>query len=112
MVNHLLPCILANLPVETCSRGFLLRKAMKCTETPDEVGGVEGDNRTGRKTILQNSLGAVVVYVAEGGQEDDLVGDVKIGVTGGEVFVLENDGRRHRQLNDAQIGFAQALAVG
>ena len=60
---------------------------------------------------MQNGLGAGVVCVAEGGQEDDLVADVKIGVARWEAFVLENDRRRHRQLNDAQGGFAQALAV-
>ena len=41
-----------------------------------------------------------IVRVVEGGNEDDRVRDVEVGIAGGQALAFEVDGRRHRQRDD------------
>ncbi len=41
-----------------------------------------------------------VVAVVEGGDEDEIVGDVEVGVAGGQALAFEDDGRGHGEFDD------------
>ena len=43
--------------------------------------------------------GVAVVCVVEGGDEDERVGDVEVGVAGGEALAFEDDGCGHGELD-------------
>ena len=51
-----------------------------------------------------------VVGVVEGGYEDQVVGDVEVGVAGGEALAFEEDGGGHREVEDLE-GLAGVGAV-
>ena len=46
--------------------------------------------------------GVAVVAVVEGGDEDERVGDVEVGVAGGEALAFEDYGRRHGEFDDLE----------
>jgi len=74
-------------------------------ETPDQVDGVDADDLAGGEAGGDDVEGAAVVGVVEGGDEDERVGDVEVGVAGGEALALEDDGRGHGEFDDLE-GFA------
>ena len=65
--------------------------------------------------------GVAVVGVVEGGDEDEAVGDVEVGVAGGEALALEDYGRGHGEFDDVEgsvfilagaiAGLAEAVEV-
>ena len=82
---------------------------MKGSEAPDEVYGVDSDDLASGETLGEEVEGVAVVGVVEGGDEDDGVGDVEVGVAGGEALVFEEDGFGHGEFADVE-GLAVEVA--
>ena len=83
---------------------------MEGAEAPDEVYGVDADDFAGGEAGGDDVEGAAVVGVVEGGDEDERVGDVEVGVAGGEALAIEDDGRGHGEFDDLE-GLARADAL-
>ena len=84
---------------------------MEGAEAPDEIGRVDaGDGAVG-ETGGDSGEGDAVVGVVEGGHEDERVGDVEVGVGGGEALPVEDDGRGHGEGAEGE-GLAVAVAGG
>jgi hypothetical protein len=87
---------------------------MQGAETPDEVYGVDADDFAAGETGSDGVERDAVVGVVEGGDEDEGVGDVEVGVAGRETLAFEEHGRGHRELDDLEglgFGFGVAGAV-
>src|SRR5579859_5188151 len=76
---------------------------MEGAEAPDEIDAVHADDIAAGENLGQNVEGEAVVAVVEGGHEDDAVGEVEIGVAGGDALIAEDDGARHGQLDDGEL---------
>ena len=93
------------------SCGLLLGHAVERAEAPDEVGAVDaGDGAVG-EAVGEGVEGDAVVGVVEGGDEDEVVGDVEVGVAGGEALAFEDDGCGHGEGADFE-GLAVEVAGG
>ena len=56
--------------------------------------------------------GVAVVGVVEGGDEDERVGDVEVGVAGGQALAFEEDGRGHGEFDDLEgLAFVGAVRL-
>src|SRR6185437_2496598 len=64
---------------------------------------MHADDVAPRKNIGEDVECDAVVAVVEGGDEYDAVGDVEIGVAGGDALVAKDDGARHGQLDDGEL---------
>ena len=84
------------------SCGFLLGEAVEGAEAPDEVDGVDADDFAGGEAGGDDVERVAVVCVVEGGDEDERVGDVEVGVAGGEALAFEEDGRGHGEFDDVE----------
>lgn len=80
---------------------------MEAAEAPDDVGGVDADNLAGGETGFEDVGGLVVGDAAVGGEDDFVVGDIEVGVGGGEALVVVKDHVGHGQFDDVGL-----LAVG
>ena len=63
---------------------------------------MDADDLAGGEAVGDDVEGDAVVCVVEGGDEDERVGDVEVGVAGGEALALEEDGRGHGQFDDLE----------
>ena len=84
---------------------------MEGAEAPDEVDGVDTDDLAGGEAGGDDVERAAVVRIIEGGDEDEAVGDVEVGVAGREALTFEDDGRGHGEGDDAE-GLAFVGGVG
>ena len=66
---------------------------------------MDADDLAGGEAGGDDVEGDAVLWVVEGGDEDERVGDVEVGVAGGEALALEDDGRGHGEFDDLE-GFA------
>ena len=76
---------------------------------------MDADDVAGGEAFGDDVEGVAVVAVVEGGDEDEVVGDVEVGVAGGEALTLEDYGRGHGELDDVEglaLTFASAVAGG
>ena len=85
-----------------CSCGLLLGHAVEGAEAPDEVGAVDAGDRAVGEAVGEGVEGDAVVGVVEGGDEDEAVGDVEVGVAGGQALAFEDDGRGHGEGEDLE----------
>ena len=74
-------------------------EAVEGAEAPDEVDGVDADDFAVGEAGGDDVEGVAVVGVVEGGDEDQAVGDVEVGVAGGEALVFEEDRRGHGEFD-------------
>jgi len=72
-------------------------------EAPDEVYGVDADNFAGGEELGEDVEGDAVVGIVERWDEDQSVGDVEVGVAGGEALVAEHDRARQGQLDQREL---------
>ena len=86
------------------SGGFLLGEAVEGAEAPDEVDGVDADDFAVGEAGGDGVEGVAVVGVVEGGDEDEPVGDVEVGVAGGEALAFEEDGCGHGEGERSRSG--------
>lgn len=99
------------------SCGFLLGHAMECAEAPDQVYGVDADDFACGKAGGDDVEGMAVVGVVEGGDQNEVIGDVEVGVACGEALAFEDDGGGHGQFDDVErlalqvTGLAEAVEV-
>ncbi len=89
------------------SRGLLLGHAVKGAEAPDQVYGVDAYDVAGGEAFGDDVEGVAVVAVVEGGDEDEVVGDVEVGVAGGQALALEDYRRGHGKFDDVEGLFLQ-----
>ena len=85
---------------EMAGHGLLLGEAMQCSQAEDQVDAVNTHDLAVREEGGQGIEGDAVVGVIEGGDEDDMVCDVEIGVASRQTLVVEDDGLRHGQGDD------------
>jgi hypothetical protein len=71
-------------------------------QAPDEVDGVDADDFAVGEAAGDDVEGVAVVAVVEGGDEDERVRDVEVGVAGGEALAFEDDGRGHWEFDDLE----------
>jgi len=84
-------------------RGLLLRHAVHCAQAPDEISGIDRDYFAGREELRQRVKGDAIVGTIEDRGEHDAVGDVKVGVAGGEAAAFEDYGLRHGQFDHGEL---------
>ena len=65
---------------------------MEGAQAPDEIDGVDADDFAVGEAAGDGVEGVAVVAVVEGGDEDEIVRDVEVGVAGGEALALEDYG--------------------
>src|ERR1017187_6801706 len=87
---------------------LLLGEAMEGAEAPDEVDGVDADDFAGGKAGGDDVEGVAILRIIEGGDEDERVGDVEVGVAGGEALAGKVDRRGHGKLDDLERLAAKA----
>jgi hypothetical protein len=96
---------------------LLLGHAMDGAEAPDEVAAVNANDFTRGKKPGDGVEGHAVIGIVEGRNQDQIVGDIKIGVAGGEALSAKDHRAGKRQVNDPQLaamevsGSAQAAQV-
>ena len=76
---------------------------------------MDADDVAGGEAFGDDVEGVAVVAVVEGGDEDEVVGDVEVGVAGREALALEDYGRGHGEFDDVEglaLTFASAVASG
>ncbi len=83
--------------------GLLLGHAVEGAEAPDQIDGVDADDIAIREERGEGVEGDAVVWIMEGGHEDEAVGNVEIGVAGGQALAAEDDWPGHRQLGDGVL---------
>src|SRR3984885_818213 len=84
---------------------------MEGAEAPDEVDGVDADDLAVGEAGGDDVEGVAVVAVVEGGDKDEVIGDVEVGVAGGEALAFEDDRGGHGELDDLE-GVAVEVAGG
>ena len=86
--------------------------AVDAAEADDEVGGFDGDDLAVVETFFEDLECVVVLGRAEDGDEEDVVGDIEVGVAGGaasEYFMV--DAVWHGEIDDVE-GMAVLIGHG
>ena len=68
-----------------------MAKAVQRAQSPDQIDRMDSNDLAGREAAGDDVEGVAVVGVVEGGDEDQIVCDVKVGVAGGQALVVEED---------------------
>lgn len=84
---------------------------MERTEAPDEFGGIDTDDAAIWEEFLEDCEGLWVFRALVGWDEDDLIGDIEVSVTGWEALAVVFDPARHGKFDDAE-GIAVQVAEG
>src|SRR5664280_3800133 len=84
------------------SSRLLLRHAVQRAQSPDEVPAINPDNLTIGKYCGEGIECDPIVGIAEYGHKHQLVGDVEIGIAGGQAPSTKVYRSRHWQLHHAQ----------
>src|SRR5437660_1790754 len=84
------------------SKRLLLADAMEGAEAPDQFGGINAQNAAVWKSFLQDGQGLGVVGMTISRDQDNLVGDVKVGVARGKALAAIFNDSRHGQLDNIQ----------
>ena len=88
---------------------------MEGAEAPDQIDAVDADDFAAGEDFSQNVEGYAVVGIVKGGDEDEAIGDVEVGVTGGQTLAAEDDRARHEKLDKRELlagGGARGLKTG
>src|ERR1035438_1137780 len=94
------------------SCGLLLGEAVEGAEAPDEVNGVDADDFACGEAGGDDVEGAAVVRIVEGGDDDERVGDVEVGVAGGQTLAFEDDRCGHGEFDDFErLAFVWSIRV-
>src|SRR5262249_50787902 len=75
--------------------GLLLGHTVDGAEAKDEVATGDADDSAIGEESGEGVERFAVVGVVEGGGQDELVGDVEVGVAGGKTLAVEINGSRH-----------------
>jgi hypothetical protein len=87
----------ANLDILQLIGGFLLGHAVKRSQAPDEVNRVDTYDSAFGEKLAQDTESNAVIRVVESWDEDAVVGDVEVSVTGRQPLSFEYQGSWHRQ---------------
>src|SRR5262249_9168235 len=82
---------------------LLLGHAVDGAKAPDEVAAVDADNFTIRKEAGDDVERDAIVGIVESGNENEIVGDVKVSVAGGQALSAKDDGAGKWKLNDLEL---------
>ncbi len=78
---------------------------------------MDSGDAAAREVVGDDVERVTVVGVVEGRDQDEIVGDIEVGIAGGQALVVEDDRSRHGQLDDVErlasqiAGGAQAVEV-
>ena len=98
--SHLSPLTSHLSPTAYHLRQRLLpREAVNGPQSPYEVSGVDPDDRPVAEELTEDAERRAIARVVERGNQDGRVGDVEIRVGRREAAPVEDDRRRHRQLD-------------
>ncbi len=86
----------------------MLSHAVEGAEAPDEVAAVDGDDGAVFELVFEDGEGAGVVGIIEDGDEDCSIGDVEVGVAGGEALAFEVNGLGEWKFDDVE-GFVAGV---
>src|SRR5260370_25083721 len=89
--------------------GLLLGHAMQRAEAEDQVAAGDADNFAAGEEAREGVEGDAIAGVVEGGDDDEFVGNVKIGVAGGQTLVIEIDWRGDGESFDAERPAVEVL---
>lgn len=79
-----------------------MRKTMQRAESPDQVYCMNAYNMTLRKQLAQDTQRTAVLWVIEGRNKDNVVGNVEIGITGGQADASKKKRGGHGDINNRQ----------
>src|SRR3989441_4798529 len=88
---------------------LLLRHAVQCAEPPDQISAVDADDLAVGEEVSEDVEGEAVVGIVEDGNENEAIGNVEIGVAGGEAASFEEHWAGHGEFDD---GERLAILVG
>jgi hypothetical protein len=81
---------------------LLLRHAMQRAESQHQIAAGNSNNFATRKKRSQRIQRHAIARISKRRNNQQLVGNIKIGITGGQPLLIEINWRRHRQRNHAQ----------
>ena len=81
---------------------LFVRHAVNGAQSPNQITAIDADHLPAGKALLQDVDGLLVSRTAVGGDEDYGVGDVEVGVTGGQALAVEIHRLGHGELHDVQ----------
>src|SRR5262249_2805042 len=90
-------------PAWTSAGRLLLRCAMDGAQPPDEIAAVDAYHFTAGKNAGENIQGNAVLGIVEGRNQDQVIGDVEVGVAGRQPPPFEYDRTGKRQFHDLQL---------
>src|SRR3569833_1124338 len=67
---------------------FLLAKAMKAAQPPNNLRRVDADDPSGGETILDDLQRLLIPIATESGYDHRFIGDIEVGVRGGKTLIL------------------------
>ena len=82
---------------------LLLRHAVHCSKSPDEISRVDRDNPTRREEFRERIESNAVIRPIEYWGEYYSVGDIEICIAGRQAAVFKNDGLRHWQFDNCEL---------
>jgi hypothetical protein len=71
------------------SDGLLLRHAVEGAEAEDQVTAGDADYFAVREELGEGAEGVAIVRIVERGDDYEFIGNVKVGVAGGEALAIE-----------------------
>ena len=81
-------------------RRLLLGHAVDSAQPPNKVSAIYADDLTVWEQAVENVQSNPIVGVIESWDQNQIVGNVEVGITCGETPSFENNRPRHGQLND------------
>src|ERR1700677_2880399 len=85
------------------SNRLLLRQAVQCAESPDQIARINRHNFACRKKVRERVESNTIVRIVEQRHQHDAIRDIKIGVAGRQLTALEYNRTGHRNLNNLKF---------
>ena len=93
------------------SRRLLLHHAVQRTQAPDQLRAVDAHYFPAGELLRENGQRRAIVGVVEGRRQHQPVGDVEVGVAGGQLPAVKPQRARHGELDHLQSGTPQGVGV-
>ena len=83
--------------------------AMQCAEAEDQIAAGDADDFAAGEQACERVESYAIVRVVECWDDDEFVGDIKIGVAGGQALIIEINRRGHGERFDAKRAAVQVF---
>src|SRR5258708_10085767 len=84
-------------------RRFLLAKAMKTSQSPDNLRTIDPDDPSPGKTVGKDPQRLFIPVTTKSRHDHRFIGNIEISIRGGQALVLLNDSCRHWQLDNIYL---------